>query len=72
MSVKHIKISKTVHKKLLELKQDTEAKSISDVIEELILISEDYYISRGRLKVNNKEVILRYNSEGKLIEICIK
>lgn len=68
---KQVKISKNVHEKLLYLKSKTNAKSINDVISELIEISEEFYIKQGTLNVANATVLFKYNN-GKLVEIQIR
>ena len=69
---KQVKVNKNVHDKLLYLKKKTNAKSINDVIISLIQISEEYYTTQGTLNVENKEVLLRYDKYGKLVEIKIR
>ena len=56
---KQVKISKKLHKKLVYLKETTNAKSINDVIEALIDISEEFYTNNGTLNVVNKRISFR-------------
>ena len=68
---KQVKISKKLHKKLVYLKETTNAKSINDVIEALINISEEFYTNNGTLNVVNKRISFRYDN-GKIVEIQIE
>ena len=68
---KQVKISKKLHKKLVCLKETTNAKSINDVIEALIDISEEFYTNNGTLNVVNKRISFRYDN-GKIVEIQIE
>lgn len=68
---KQVKISKKLHKKLVYLKETTNAKSINDVIEALIDISEEFYTNNGTLNVVNKRISFRYDN-GKIVEIQIE
>lgn len=68
---KLVRIEKNVHEKLSDLKQKTNAKSINDVIVQLIEISEEFYINNGRLNIVNKQILLK-NDNGKLVEIEIR
>lgn len=68
---KQVKISKELHKKLVYLKETTNAKSINDVIEALIDISEEFYTNNGTLNVVNKRISFRYDN-GKIVEIQIE
>lgn len=68
---KQVKISKKLHKKLVYLKETTNAKSINDVIESLINISEEFYTNNGTLNVANKRISFRYDN-GKIVEIQIE
>lgn len=68
---KQVKISKKLHKKLVYLKETTNAKSINDVIESLIDISEEFYTNNGTLNVVNKRISFRYDN-GKIVEIQIE
>ena len=68
---KQVKISKKLHKKLVYLKEATNAKSINDVIESLIDISEEFYTNNGTLNVVNKRISFRYDN-GKIVEIQIE
>ena len=68
---KQVKISKKLHKKLVYLKETTNAKSINDVIEALIEISEEFYTNNGTLNVVNKRISFRYDN-GKIVEIQIE
>ena len=68
---KQVKLSKNVHEKLLQLKEETGAKSINDVILALIIISEEFYINEGRLKVADKNLTIICNN-GKIVEIKIE
>ena len=68
---KQVKISKELHKKLVYLKETTNAKSINDVIESLIDISEEFYTNNGTLNVVNKRISFRYDN-GKIVEIQIE
>ena len=65
---KQVKISKKLHKKLVYLKETTNAKSINDVIEALIDISEEFYTNNGTLNVVNKRISFRYDND-KIVEI---
>lgn len=67
MTLKHVKLSKNVHDKLLYLKQESDARTISDVIESLIITAEEIYLT-GKLNVVDKQIVLKY-SNGKLVEI---
>ena len=71
MTVKHVKLSKDVHEKLVYLKKKTNTKTINDVIYSLIQISEEFYTNDGTLKVSNKKVSFKYTN-GKLVEIQIE
>ena len=68
---KQVKISKKLHKKLVYLKEITNAKSINDVIESLIDTSEEFYTNNGTLNVVNKRISFRYDN-GKIVEIQIE
>ena len=68
---KQVKISKKLHKKLVYLKETTNVKSINDVIEALIDISEEFYTNNGTLNVVNKRISFRYDN-GKIVEIQIE
>ena len=68
---KQVKISKKLHKKLVYLKETNNAKSINDVIESLINISEEFYTNNGTLNVVNKRISFRYDN-GKIVEIQIE
>ena len=68
---KQVKISKKLHKKLVYLKETNNAKSINDVIESLINISEEFYTNNGTLNVANKRISFRYDN-GKIVEIQIE
>ena len=68
---KQVKISKKLHKKLVYLNETTNAKSINDVIEALIDISEEFYTNNGTLNVVNKRISFRYDN-GKIVEIQIE
>lgn len=68
---KQVKISKKLHKKLVYLKETNNAKSINDVIEALIDISEEFYTNNGTLNVVNKRISFRYDN-GKIVEIQIE
>ena len=68
---KQVKISKKLHKKLVYLKETTNAKSINDVIESLIDTSEEFYTNNGTLNVVNKRISFRYDN-GKIVEIQIE
>lgn len=68
---KQVKISKKLHKKLVYLKETTNAKSINDVIEALIDISEEFYTNNGTLNVVNKRISFRYDN-SKIVEIQIE
>ena len=68
---KQVKISKKLHKKLVYLKETNNAKSINDVIESLIAISEEFYTNNGTLNVDNKRISFRYDN-GKIVEIQIE
>ena len=68
---KQVKISKKLHKKLVYLKETTNAKSINDVIASLIQINEEFYTNKGTLNVTNKKVSFKYN-DGQLVEIEIR
>jgi len=70
MTLKHVKLQKNVHDKLLYLKQESDARTISDVIESLIITAEEIYIT-GKLNVADKQIVLKY-SNGKLVEIQIE
>lgn len=71
MTIKRVRLNENVHKKLLYLKQKNNAKSINDVISELITISEEFYTNNGVLNVTDAKVLLKYD-DGKLVEIEIK
>lgn len=68
---KQVKISKKLHKKLVYLKEQSNSKSINDVIESLINISEEFYTNNGTLNVVNKRISFRYDN-GKIVEIQIE
>lgn len=68
---KQVKISKNVHKKLVCLKEQSNAKSINDVISSLITISEEFYTNKGTLNVANKRISFKYDN-GKIVEIQIE
>ena len=68
---KQVKKKKKLHKKLVYLKETTNAKSINDVIESLIDISEEFYTNNGTLNVVNKRISFRYDN-GKIVEIQIE
>ena len=68
---KQVKISKKLHKKLVCLKEHKNEKSINDVIEALIDISEEFYTNNGTLNVVNKRISFRYDN-GKIVEIQIE
>ena len=68
---KQVKISKKLHKKLVYLKEQKNEKSINDVIESLIAISEEFYTNNGTLNVVNKRISFRYDN-GKIVEIQIE
>ena len=71
MTIKRVRLNENVHEKLLYLKNKTNAKSINDVISELIEISEEFYTNKGILNVANATVLLKYNN-GKIVEIRIE
>ena len=71
MTIKRVRLNENVHKKLLHLKETTNAKSINDVIASLIQINEEFYTNKGRLNVKNKIVVFKYN-DGQLVEIEIR
>lgn len=71
MTIKRVRLNENVHEKLLYLKSKTNAKSINDVISELIEISEEFYTNKGTLNVANATVLLKYNN-GKIVEIRIE
>ena len=71
MTIKRVRLNENVHKKLLHLKETTNAKSINDVIEALIDISEEFYTNNGTLNVVNKRISFRYDN-GKIVEIQIE
>lgn len=71
MTIKRVRLNENVHKKLLHLKETSNAKSINDVINSLIQINEEFYTNKGRLNVKNKIVVFKYN-DGQLVEIEIR
>ena len=71
MTIKRVRLNENVHEKLLDLKYKTNAKSINDVIESLIITAEEIYINNGTLNVANKQIMLKYNN-GKLVEIEVR
>ena len=71
MTIKRVRLNENVHKKLLHLKETSNAKSINDVISSLIQINEEFYTNKGRLNVKNKIVVFKYN-DGQLVEIEIR
>lgn len=71
MTIKRVRLNENVHEKLLYLKSKTNAKSINDVISELIEISEEFYTNNGTLNVANATVLFKYNN-GKIVEIEIR
>ena len=71
MTEKRVRINENVHQKLSNLKEETGAKSLSDVIYSLILIAEEFYTNDGKLNVKNKKILLKYDN-GRLVEIEIK
>lgn len=68
---KLVRIDNDVHEKLSELKQKSDAKSINEVISELIEISAEFYINKGRLNLVDKQILL-INDNGKIVEIEIR
>jgi len=70
MTIKRVRLNQDVHKKLTYLKEKTKAKSLNDVIQDLITIGEEQYIN-GTLKAKNKTILLKYDNE-KLVEIEVK
>lgn len=71
MTIKRVRLNQNVHEKLLYLKKQSQARSINDVIESLIITSEEIYINNGTLNVADKQIVLKY-SNGKLVEIQIE
>ena len=71
MTIKRVRLNENVHEKLLDLKHKTNAKSINDVIESLIITSEEIYINNGTLNVADKQIMLKYDN-GKLVELKIR
>lgn len=71
MTIKRVRLNENVHEKLLDLKHKTNAKSINDVIESLIITAEEIYINNGTLNVSNKQIMLKYDN-GKLVELEIR
>lgn len=72
MTIKRVRLNENVHEKLVHLKKQNHEKSINDVINSLIQISEEFYTTNGTLNVENKEVFLKYNTTGNLVEIKIE
>ena len=62
MTIKRVRLNENVHKKLLHLKETTNAKSINN---------EEFYTNKGTLNVTHKKVSFRYN-DGQLVEIEIR
>lgn len=71
MTIKRVRLNQEVHEKLLDLKYKTNAKSINDVITQLIEIAEETYINNGTIKTANKQIIFKYDN-GKLVELKIR
>ena len=68
MTIKRVRINKKVHERLLYLKEKSNAKSINDVIEALIIIAEEQYL-QGKITADGKKILLDY--DGKLVTIKI-
>ena len=71
MTIKRVRLNEKVHEKLLHLKKETNAKSINDVINSLIQISEEFYTKQGTLNVRHKKLTFKYDN-GKIVEIKIE
>ena len=67
MTTKRVKVNENVHEQLLYLKKQSNAKSINNIIEALLFIAEEHYLSSE----HSKRIILEYN-KGVLVEIRIK
>lgn len=67
MTIKRVRLNKKVHERLLYLKEKSNAKSINDVIEALIIIAEEQYL-QGKITADGKKILLVYD-DGKLVEI---
>ena len=71
MTIKRVRLNENVHERLLYLKEKTNARSINDVIQQLITIAEEFYINEGTLNVKGKKVLFKYD-KGQLTEIEVK
>jgi predicted CopG family antitoxin len=69
MTTKRVRLNENVHKKLLNLKKKSQARSINDVIETMLEAIDEDYIT-GTIQTENKYITLKYNS-GKLVEIQV-
>ena len=69
MTIKRVRLNENVHKRLLNIKQKSQARSINEVIQNLLdIVGEDY--TNGTIKTDNKKISLIYNN-GKLVEIQV-
>jgi len=71
MTIKRVRLNENVHKKLLHLKEKNNARSINDVIEALLQITDDINLNTGTLNVSEKTISIKYNN-GKIVEIQIR
>ncbi len=71
MTIKRVRLNENVHKKLLHLKEKNNARSINDVIEALLQITDDIDLNTGTLNVSEKTISIKYNN-GKIVEIQIR
>ena len=71
MTIKRVRLNENVHKKLLHLKEKNNARSINDVIEALLQITDDIDLNTGTLNVSEKTISIKYNN-GKIVEIEIR
>lgn len=69
MTIKRVRLNEKVHERLLYLKEKSNAKSINDVIDALIIIAEEQYL-QGKITADGKKILLEYD-DGKLVEIRI-
>lgn len=69
MTIKRVRLNENVHKKLLDLKNKSEARSINDVIETMLEAIDEEYVA-GTIPTSNKIITLKYDS-GKLVEIQV-